>query len=327
MASAFGAQLARSAISGISIFDVLAIDDLTIGFRTGLKYLADFSGQTWPHRLKFLYVYSDEVVLALELFLQYHHLKKYNASFAEKFYGVARDGKVKLLRTLLLITALPYLSSKLEATFRRWKDDEAEGTQAPNDKLRRIFLRFYPYFYFVTRGSYFLLTLLYTLGRSDFHCMELFLSGSRLEQFDKGKHYRFSSPVVGSNLLIRYLSYTKYILSSSADIGINALVLGAHILQMMEFWYQNNDVSPFQKGSVVPPPPDELSSAVCQSQDRHLPKGKCPLCKESVVNETVLTTSGFAFCYTCIVRHLIEHNTCPVTGYPSTVDALIKVYQ
>lgn len=77
---------------------MLAIDDLTIGFRTGLKYLANFSGQTWPHRVKFLYMYSDEVVLALELFLQYHHLKKYNASFAEKFYGVARDGKVKLFR-------------------------------------------------------------------------------------------------------------------------------------------------------------------------------------------------------------------------------------
>lgn len=222
---------------------------------------------------------------------------------------------------------MPYLSSKLEDLFRRWKDDEAEGVRAPNERLRKIFLRLYPYVYFVTRGSYFVFALLYTLGRSDFHCVELLLSGSRLELFEDGKHLRQAIPVVSSFWLIRWLTYSKQMPSLAADMGINVLVLGAHILQMMEFWYQNNDVSPFQKGSVVPPPPDEQNSVECLSQERHLSKGKCPLCKEAVVNETVLATSGFAFCYACIFRHLIEHNTCPVTGYPSTVDALIKVYQ
>ena len=82
----------------------------------------------------------------------------------------------------------------------------------------------------------------------------------------------------------------------AADLGINVLVLGAHILQMMEFWHQNNDFSPFQRGPVVPPPPDEPNGIECVSQKRHLLKGKCPLCEEAVANETVLATSGVAFC-------------------------------
>lgn len=98
MASQFGAHLSHGAAIRPSIFEVLAQENLAIGLRTAVRYVTHFSAQTWPERWGFLYSHADEIILAMDILMQYHHLRVYNASFAEHFYGLAREGKIKMIR-------------------------------------------------------------------------------------------------------------------------------------------------------------------------------------------------------------------------------------
>lgn len=54
--------------------------------------------------------------------------------------------------------------------------------------------------------------------------------------------------------------------------------------------------------------------------------GMCPICQKKRRIETVLSVSGYAFCYKCIMAHLSKNNRCPVTNNPATVDNLIRIY-
>ncbi|OQR74741.1 hypothetical protein BIW11_08874 [Tropilaelaps mercedesae] len=332
MSSQYGAHLSYGAAVRPSVFEVLAQENLALGLRTALKYVAHFGAQNQPAKWGFLYKYADEIILALEFLMQYHHLKKYNASFAERFYGLAREGKVKLARCLLLLSLLPYLRSKLEQLYQDWKLQAAEHVRSRNERPRNFYIRIYPYLHFFFEGSYFALSLLYALGKSNYHSIPLFLSGTSLEYFNRERHQRRVSLLSAekSSWYLTPLLITGRTLSRAADHATTVLMTGAFLLQFLEWWYQNSDLSPLHRGTVVPPSPTRRfgdKDDWLGLGDRSLPKGICPLCKEAVVNETVLATSGLAFCYSCILKHLLEHNSCPVTGYPTSVEALIQVYK
>lgn len=212
--------------------------------------------------------------------------------------------------------------------------EAADQVRSRYERLRNLYLRVYPYVHFVLEGSYFVSSLLYAIGRSNYHSLPLFFSGTPLEYFSQERHLR-RQPILSTAASAWYLApfiVTGRVLSRAADHATTALMTGAFVLQFLEWWYQNNDLSPLHRGTVVPPSPtrrlgDRGGDDWPGLGGRPLPKGICPLCKEAVVNETVLATSGLAFCYSCILKHLLEHNSCPVTGYPSSVDALIQVYQ
>lgn len=40
----------------------------------------------------------------------------------------------------------------------------------------------------------------------------------------------------------------------------------------------------------------------------------------------VQITSGYVFCYLCILQHIQENERCPVTLAPTLVDDLVRVY-
>lgn len=232
-------------------------------------------------------------------------------------------------RCLLLLSLLPYVRSKLERRYQDWKLQAEERVKAQNERLRSFYLRVYPFIHFIFEGSYFLSSLLYALGKSNYHSLPLLLSGGPL-QYSTGQAMPQSAAFSTSCVAWYWKPFLVggWALSRVADHATTLLMTGAFLLQFLEWWYQNNDLSPLHRGTVVPPSPAKGEHGTWPAlAGRPLPKGMCPLCKEPVVNETVLATSGLAFCYSCILKHLLEHNSCPVTGYPSSVDALIQVYQ
>ncbi|PAV61221.1 hypothetical protein WR25_23239 isoform D [Diploscapter pachys] len=65
-----------------------------------------------------------------------------------------------------------------------------------------------------------------------------------------------------------------------------------------------------------------LSEAEVLSLDTY----KCPLCLKRRVNDTVLSVSGYVFCFNCIDTHVKRYNACPVTGLASNNQQLIRLY-
>ena len=67
----------------------------------------------------------------------------------------------------------------------------------------------------------------------------------------------------------------------------------------------------------VPDPP---------AADANVSKTKCPICRGKRKNETLVPTSGYVFCYSCIVKFIRTHGICPVTKYPVNEEELVRVY-
>ena len=67
----------------------------------------------------------------------------------------------------------------------------------------------------------------------------------------------------------------------------------------------------------IPDPPEA---------DANSSKTKCPICRGRRRNETLLPTSGYVFCYACIVKFVRAHGMCPVTQYPVLEEELVRVY-
>lgn len=53
---------------------------------------------------------------------------------------------------------------------------------------------------------------------------------------------------------------------------------------------------------------------------------KCPLCKRTRNNDTVLSVSGYVFCHPCIYNFVSLEGRCPVTSVPASVTELVKLY-
>lgn len=60
--------------------------------------------------------------------------------------------------------------------------------------------------------------------------------------------------------------------------------------------------------------------------DEGASKTKCPICRGRRKNETLVPTSGYVFCYTCIVKFIRSKGICPVTKYPVKEEDLVRVY-
>lgn len=111
-----------------------------------------------------------------------------------------------------------------------------------------------------------------------------------------------------------------------------SLSLGVFFLQFLEWWYSsdNQDTVKALTSMPVPPPPlhlqEDQSTSDSQSSTTSHSKRTCPLCHCIRANSTVLSTSGFVFCYRCIYTYVKAKRCCPVTGYPSELQHLIKIY-
>lgn len=125
-------------------------------------------------------------------------------------------------------------------------------------------------------------------------------------------------------------------LASQAARGVavslsTSLSLGVFFLQFLEWWYSSDNQNTVKAltSTPVPPPPlhlqEDQSSPNSPTATAHSNR-TCPLCRCLRANSTVLSTSGFVFCYRCIYTYVKANRRCPVTGYPSELQHLIKIY-
>ncbi|GBG28334.1 Peroxisome assembly protein 12 [Hondaea fermentalgiana] len=107
-----------------------------------------------------------------------------------------------------------------------------------------------------------------------------------------------------------------------------ALVASALIFKLLEWYYSPENQSQREQNKnaqIIPPPPmPPRPSSMGVGLPRH-PR-QCPLCHEPRVNPAI-SSSGIAFCFICIHRHVLEHGACPVTGTPCQVSQIRRIFE
>lgn len=337
-----GAHLTSTAVNDQpSIFEVLAQESLMEAVRPALKHAVKVLAESNPSRFGFLWRSFDELYLLLDVLLQNHFLSSCSASFSENFYGLKRVSGGRGLpvrlglnrkshwRSLLLLCLVPYLRAKLEATLARQRDEEDFSirlAQSRSQRLYRAAVAAYPYVSSAWQAWIFCQQLLFVFGVTKTHNPLLWLARVRLARLNTQdirdielKNSSTGSPADGSFLQRGWWLMSQAVRGVAVSLS-TSLSLGVFFLQFLEWWYSSDNQSSVKSLTSLPAPPPPLHL----QQEVH--SRNCPLCRKLRTNATVLSTSGFVFCYRCIYTYVKSNRRCPVTGYPSELQHLIKIY-
>lgn len=343
-----GAHLSSSAAPELpSIFEVLAQESLMEAVKPALRHAVKVLAESNPSRYGFLWRCFDEFYLLLDVLLQNHFLSHCSASFSENFYGLKRvfghqQGPLRLSskcywRSLLLLCLVPYLRAKLEALLAKHRDEEDFSIRLGQSRCQRMYraaVAAYPYISSAWQALVFCQQLLFVFGVAKSHSPLLWLARVRLARLsaqdirDMELRAKNEHGPTGQSLMHR----TWHLLSQAAgQLAVSlstTLSVGVFFLQFLEWWYSSDNRSTVKTLTALPAPPPPLhlqpSNQSAAESERYL--RTCPLCQRPRTNATVLSTSGFVFCYRCVYTYVKTHRRCPVTGYPSHLQQLVKIY-
>ncbi|XP_077474827.1 peroxisome assembly protein 12 [Stigmatopora argus] len=318
-----------------SIFELLAQESLMEAVKPALRHAVKVLAESNPSRFGFLWRRFDELYLLLDVLLQNHFLSNCGASFSENFYGLKRLSGSRGLpvgsarwRSLLLLCLAPYLRAKLEATFARQREEEDFSIRLAQSRIQKLYraaVAVYPYVDSAWRAWIFCQQLLYVFGASRTHHPLLWLAGVRLARLtqsdirDMEMKKRQNPILAGDSALQRLRRWTSQGAKGLAVSLSTSLSLGVFFLQFLEWWYSSEQRATAENLASLPAPPPPLH---LQTEDAT----SCPLCRRPRVNAAALSTSGLVFCYRCIFAYVKAKRRCPISGYPSQLQHLIKIY-
>ncbi|XP_067866023.1 peroxisome assembly protein 12 [Heterodontus francisci] len=335
-----------------SIFEVVAQDTLMSAVRPAAQHACKVLAESNPGRYGFLWRWFDEIYVLLDLLLQRHYLSRTSASFSENFYGLKRiplrsgRGLWRLAshglprtqhwRSLLMIIAVPYVKVKLDRLFSRLREEDDYAIHLPESSWKRLykaFLAAYPFVNMGWEGWFLIYRLLYTFGKTQFHSPLLRVAGVRLGNLTPAdlqdlehrsswvSDTSTSESVIGK--LTSFLSRAVGGVAVSLSTGVS---VGVFFLQFLEWWYSSENQETIKSLSSLPTPPPPVHFD--KLTDEALPRlrNTCPLCNKIRTNDTALATSGYVYCYRCAYSYVKRHQRCPVTGYPTELQHLVKLY-
>ncbi|XP_061740188.1 peroxisome assembly protein 12 [Nerophis ophidion] len=329
-----------------SIFEVLAQESLMEAVKPALRHAVKVLAESNPSFFGFLWRRFDEFYLLLDVLLQNHFLFHCSASFSENFYGLKRvtGGRghpvcLGLPRktcwmSLLLLCLVPYLRAKLEARCARQREEEDFSIRLAQSRTQRLYraaVAAYPYVNTAWQSWVFCQQLLFVFGAVRTHSPLLWLANVRLARLtardvrDMEPNASKSGSQAGASVSQRMWWVTS---QAAKAVGISlstSLSMGVFFLQFLEWWYSSDNQATVKNltSLPVPPPPIHLQTAdYSESRDNT----HCPLCRRLRVNATALSTSGFVFCYRCVYTYVKAKRRCPLTGFPTELQHLIKIY-
>ncbi|KAM9779972.1 peroxisome assembly protein 12 [Neosynchiropus ocellatus] len=329
-----------------SIFEVLAQESLMEAVKPALRHAVKVLAESNPSVFGILWRRFDELYLLLDLLLQNHFLSHSGASFSENFYGLKRVctgagrpaglalSRKSRWRSLLLLCVAPYLRAKLEALLARQKEEDDFSIRVARNRTQKMFRAVaaaYPYVSTAWQMLVFSQQLLYIFGKSRTHSPLLWLARVRLERLNaldfrelELKSGRTSDPAAGS--LVQRAGQLMSQAARGVAVSLStSLSLGVFFLQFLDWWYSAENQTTVKTLTTLPVPPPPLNLASPSSGDPAQDRN-CPLCGKPRTNATALSTSGFVFCYPCIYTHVKAERSCPLTGFPSELQHLIKIY-
>ncbi|XP_068946062.1 peroxisome assembly protein 12 [Petaurus breviceps papuanus] len=336
-----------------SIFEVVAQDSLMAAVRPALQHVAKVLAESNPARYGFVWRWFDEIFTFLDLLLQQHYLSKASASFSENFYSLKRIvmgdprglqrlasaglPKKQLWKSLLFLVLLPYLKVKLEKLVSSLREEDEYSIHTPSScwkRFYRAFLAAYPFVTMAWEGWFLIHQLRYILGKAQHHSPLLSLAGVRLGRLSAEDMRALEKTLAGAGMQQPATSIREKVQSAikKAVGGLalsvsTGLSVGVFFLQFLDWWYSSENQESIKSLTALPTPPPPVHLDY-NSDSSLLPKLKsvCPLCRKTRVNDTALATSGYVFCYRCVYNYVRSHQTCPITGYATEVQHLVKLY-
>ncbi|XP_034190374.1 peroxisomal biogenesis factor 12 [Osmia lignaria lignaria] len=324
-----GAYLTGTAFTKPSIFEIIAQESFAStvepAFKKILSFIVSFNHGRYEHVLK----WADECYLIFNVILQRYYLKKHSASFSEAFYSLKRiaiensSNQRELSKqqkgiSLILLVLFPYLKNKFFQLSQRYKLEKIDG-YLPQTKWEKLYRIFIVKGYTVTFMLYEFMVLynyvLYISGKSVFTSPLLRLLSISLT-------YTEPKMVISVSDLLRKIKNNSFGISDGLDIFqrvvTTSLEFGAFFLQFLSWWNQEHYFTNLMSLPVPPPP------VIPEIAKKY--KGMCPICCKTPRVHTVLSVSGYAFCYQCILSVIRKSGKCPVTNYPAKEDDLIRLY-
>nr|KYP42738.1 Peroxisome assembly protein 12 [Cajanus cajan] len=195
----------------------------------------------------------------------------------------------------------------------------------------------YPWLHASTEGLQFAYQMLYLLDATGYYSLALHVLGihvcratgqelmdtsSRISKMRNRERERLRGPQWLKTLQGALLSCTYTVL----DYAQTGLIAAVFFFKMMEWWYQSAEER-MSAPTVYPPPPPPPPPKVAK-EGIPLPPDRtnCPLCSQKRVNPSVVTVSGFVFCYACIFKYITQYKRCPITLMPATVDQIRRLF-
>ncbi|XP_047923959.1 peroxisome assembly protein 12 [Anser cygnoides] len=334
-----------------SVFEAVAQESLTAALRPALRHLAKVLAESNPGRFGCLWRWFDEAYAVLELLLQQHYLATCSASFSENFYSLKRvplggRGQPALAaaglpkkqhwQSLLLLVLVPYLKGKLERLVASLREEDEYSIHPPSSSWKRFykaFLAAYPFVHMTWEGWFLIQQLCYILGKAQHHSPLLRLAGVRLVRLTaediQSLERKVPVPASGQahSIKTRVQSAARRALGGIAFSLSSGLAVSVFFLQFLDWWYSSENQETIKSLTALPTPPPPVHLDHGEGSVL-LPKLKtvCPLCRKIRVNATALSTSGFVFCYRCVYSYVKAHQRCPVTGYATELQHLVKLY-
>ncbi|XP_058800772.1 peroxisome assembly protein 12-A [Phymastichus coffea] len=318
-----GAHLTGTVFAKPSIFEIAAHKSLAATLEPAIKKIITFCASVNPDKYTWLYQWSDEIYLILVAILQNYYLKNYSASFSETFYGLKRivlrnserqlnlDNRRRYL-SLVILTAFPYLQRKIENL-----DTQINDPNAPQQsKWKCCIVQGFKIIRAIKEILTFYQYLLYLSNRSKYPTLSLWLLSISLT-------YANNDEEIGLTELLKKLGSRNFNASDGLEVlrlsVVRSIEVSAFFLQFLQWWNQEHNYNFNFTTLPIPPPPQIPEFAKPY-------KGICPICKRPPRIHTAVSTSGFVYCYQCILGEVRRNGKCPVTGYPVNDDNLIRLY-
>ncbi|KAI8113315.1 hypothetical protein M9435_003319 [Picochlorum sp. BPE23] len=113
-----------------------------------------------------------------------------------------------------------------------------------------------------------------------------------------------------------------------SDHTTTALILAVFGFKVLEWWYttaeeQAQGASLSSLPVPVPPPAiPPIGGMYALPKDCSL----CAICQKKRKNPTMVSHTGYVFCYPCVFKHVSEQGVCPVTGLVTDISDLRRLY-
>lgn len=315
-----------------SFFEVLAAEQLDTSLYPAVMYALDL-GAVRHRFLRWVWERRDEAYLILALSLEGASLRRDGATICEGFYSLRRAPSnaprsgVQLtagtvLASLLWRVLVPYARRKLTSVHNLARTHSLNVTARRGGVLRTILLR-YPSISGVADALAFAFRLVYLVGGTQYYSPSLWLQGIILRRstgMDVAALARKRASASGFGRALGAVDGFATVLKYAC---FAALVTHRFFEHVSAAAAASASASATTPAPPAPRPPLRAQdSAIAPPSDLRL----CPICQSVRTAPAALLSSGYVFCYSCILGYVREYAKCPVTGMEAKRSDICRVY-
>uniref|UniRef100_A0A183CHI6 Pex2_Pex12 domain-containing protein n=1 Tax=Globodera pallida TaxID=36090 RepID=A0A183CHI6_GLOPA len=229
----------------------------------------------------------------------------------------------------LYLVVWPYIYNKMEKLCEKL---QFEQDAIRHKGWRRLFLRFYPRLKALLLFPSLLFQLAFAFSMSSVPSPLLVLAKCRLEKLTPDDMTRFDAEgqlpfhLRKTNIFARLW---RSLLSFPSVLG-RFVSYALFLVQFLEYYYSDELGRRFGQlvggRQKIRIPEHPYNSLPTEQQTLCMEVDKCPICRRTRKNDTVLIVSGYVFCHACIYNFVRLEGRCPVTSIPATSNELVKIY-